>query len=82
MLTAELLQHLMVSGRWMKASSAAEIRLGNQTAQFAAKLLPEIVQLLSIPGQIDRMGVIPGIQNFLHRKADEADPRISFRIFL
>ena len=81
MFAAELLQHLMVGRWWMETATAAEVRFGDQAAQFATELPPEIVQFLTIPGQIDGAGIKSCIHDLFHRKADKLDARIAFRIF-
>ena len=70
----------MISGRRMEAAAAAEIRLGNQTRQFATELPPEVIQFGSILGEVDHGRLVPGVDDLVHREADELHARIAFGI--
>src|SRR5579864_2124204 len=61
----------------MIRSAAAQIRLGNQRADFAAELRPELIQFPAIRRQVAWLAAQADIAAFGHWKADEAYARIA-----
>src|SRR5687768_12785180 len=66
----------------MVRTAAPEIRLGDETANLAAKLLMNLIEFSQIGRQIKRLP--PAFQRtaFVSRKTDKPHARVAFRILL